>query len=138
MKRDRRLRGLSSEHHQALVLARSLDQHERPWTHDDGVALGQRFDDELAPHFRIEEEVLLPALRRVGQDELADRTAEDHALLRGHVTSARAGDGRAALAFALRLTDHVRFEERELFPACEELLPSAVLDEVARRAPKEE
>jgi len=32
----------------------------------------------------------------------------------------------------------VRFEERELFPACEALLPDAVLAEVARRAPKED
>ena len=80
----------------------------------------------------------MPALERAGAEELVERTAEDHALLRGHLVAARAGDGRAALAFAMRLSDHVRFEERELFPACEELLPSEVLDEVARRAPKEE
>ena len=137
MKRDVRLRGLSSEHHNALVLARSVVEREGSWTKDDGAMLGRRFDAELEPHFRVEDELLLPALRRAGASSLAERTAVDHAFLRSHVEAARAGDGGAARAFAERLGDHVRFEERELFPACEQLLPGEALDEVARRAPKE-
>jgi hemerythrin-like domain-containing protein len=43
----------------------------------------------------------------------------------------------AARAFGERLGDHVRFEERELFPACEATLSDDVLDEVARRVPRE-
>jgi hypothetical protein len=42
MKRDARLRGLSSDHHHALVLARSLTERQRPWTQDDGADLGRR------------------------------------------------------------------------------------------------
>ena len=135
MKRDARLRGLSSEHHQALVLARMLVEHERTWALVDGVLLGRRFDAELEPHFRIEDDVLLPALRLAGALQLVDRTAEDHAFLRRQVELARTGNEGAERAFATRLGDHVRFEERELFPACEALLPSGVLDEVARRSP---
>ena len=37
------------------------------------------------------------------------------------------------VGLAERLREHVRFEERELFPRCEELVPGALLDEVARR-----
>ena len=135
MKRDPRLHGLSSEHHHALVLARALKRHDGPWTERDGETLKRRFDTELEPHFCVEEEVLLPALRLAGATTLADRTVEDHEFLRNHVQAARTGDGSAAVAFATRLYDHVRFEERELFPACE-LLADEILDEVMRRSPK--
>lgn len=136
MKRDPRLRGLSSEHHQALVLARSL-QRSSTWTPDDGAKLSRRFEAELEPHFRVEEEVLLPALRRAGAGVVADTIEADHAFLRANVAAARAGDAQAAQALGERLQAHVRFEERELLPACEELLPDQVLDDVARRVPKE-
>ena len=136
MKHDPRLNGLSSEHHHALVLARDLTDEQSAWTPEAGVTLGKRFALELEPHFRLEEEVLLPALRRAGETSLVDRIAVDHAFLRTSVEAARAGDARAARAFGERLREHVRFEERELFPACTRTLPDEVLDEIARRAPK--
>ena len=135
MKRDRRLHGLSSEHHDALVLARSLKRHEGRWTNEDGAQLGLRFDTELDPHFRVEEEVLLVALRKAGEDALVERTLQEHRELRALVQAARNGGGDAALEFGLRLHDHVRFEERELFPACE-LLSDAILEEVRRLRPR--
>ena len=137
MKRDPRLLGLSSQHHQALVLARALAQGPLDWSREKGIAFGARFDAELEPHFLIEEEVLLPALRRAGATSLAERTATDHAFLRATMLAARSGEGIAASAFGERLGDHARFEERDLFPACEATLSDDVLDEVARRAPRE-
>jgi len=127
--------GLSPRVDDVEHLARALVEREGTWTGDDGAALGERFDAELEPHFCTEDELLLPALRLAGAAALAARTADDHAFLRGQVELARAGDGDAARAFAARLAEHVRFEERELFPACEALVPDGVLDEVARRAP---
>jgi hemerythrin-like domain-containing protein len=136
MKRDPRLLGLSSQHHWALVLARALAQEPLDWSREKGIAFGARFDAELEPHFLIEDEVLLPALRRAGATILAERTETDHAFLRASMLAARNGEG-AARAFGERLGDHVRFEERELFLACEAAFSDDVLDEVARRAPKE-
>lgn len=138
MKRDLRLHGLSSEHHDALVLARTLARLAASGaaTADDARSLAERFDRELEPHFAIEEAVLLPALRAAGEDALASRTEADHVALRNHVLAARRGDTGALAAFAERLSEHVRFEERELFPCCEARLDAAVLDEVARRSPK--
>jgi hemerythrin-like domain-containing protein len=134
VKRDRRLRGLSSEHHHALTLARTIATLLREERQVDAARdLVRRFDEELEPHFRIEEEVLLPALRRKGEVALVERTEEDHGFLRAVASSARQRQLDGLAAFAQRLTDHVRFEERELFPRCEERLESAVLDEVARR-----
>lgn len=136
MKRDLRLHGLSSDHHHALVLGRRLTLHATAWTDADGAALQRQFDGELEPHFRVEEEVLLPALRAAGAGDLVERTLEDHAVLRALVARARQGDFHAARAFGERITAHVRFEENELFPACEQRVPADVLDEASRRAPK--
>jgi uncharacterized protein YeaO (DUF488 family) len=116
MKRDLRLQGLSSDHHRALALARALRA--------GGVTL-DGIVAELEPHFQVEEDVLLPALVAAGEQALADRVREDHAFLR---------TCPAPAAFAATLADHVRFEERELFPRCEAVLDEAVLDEVARRS----
>jgi len=136
MKRDPRLRGLSSQHHDALVLSRRLADlaGSVSWGAKDATRLGEEFDREIDPHFRVEEELLLSGLRQAGQMPLVVRTEADHAFLRNAVAAARAGDVAAALAFGERLRAHVRFEEGELFQVCEATLPSAVLDEVARRS----
>jgi hemerythrin-like domain-containing protein len=135
MKRDPRLCGLSSDHHRALVLARSLVERAAADTLDAEAArdLATRFEHELEPHFRIEEEVLLPAITLAGEAGLVERTEEDHALLRARAAWAGGGRIDGLVAFAERLTEHVRFEEHELFPFCEANLPASVLDEIARR-----
>jgi hemerythrin-like domain-containing protein len=136
MKRDARLRALSSDHHRALVLARQV--RERSFSGGAGSTLGRhvadRFAAELEPHFELEEELLLPALRAIGEIALVARTEADHAFLRAVAGAARAGEVADLETFAERLSEHVRFEERELFPCCESKLASEVLDEVARRS----
>lgn len=129
MQRDPRLRKLSSDHHHALVLARRLTT----LAGEPREVLALAFERELAPHFRIEEELLLPALHAAGLSNLAERTQADHDRLRALATAAGAGDASAVAAFAALLVEHVRFEERELFPACEAHLPADVLDAVERR-----
>lgn len=135
MKRDPRLQSLSSEHHAALVLARRLERHAGAWTAADGGALLARFGRELEPHFRIEEDVLLPALREAGRADLAERTQHEHETLRALVAAAAspATDPTLARRIGEVLREHVRFEEQELFPGCEALLPEAVLERLPRR-----
>lgn len=132
MKRDTRLRRLSSEHHHALVLARELSRHVASHAPDAPVVLDLRgrFDRELEPHFRVEEAILLPALRAIGEHALVARLEADHSALRAHLAAAERGDAGHVASFAERLVEHVRFEERELFPRCEAALPGAVLDAV--------
>lgn len=132
MKRDPRLHGLSSEHHQGLVLARRLAQGRL-----DAGELRRRFDAELEPHFRVEEDVLLPALETSGEAALVARTRRDHAELRALVEKAGGGDAAALARFAALLNEHIRFEERELFPAAEARVPGAILDRVQALAPHE-
>jgi hemerythrin-like domain-containing protein len=139
VQRDPRLHGLSSDHHHALVLSWRL-RHEirdaasaKAWLARARTA----FSSELRPHFTIEEEELLPALREAGEHALVDRTLAEHAALADTLAAADVAAPREALErFAQLLQAHVRFEENELFPACEAKLPADVLERVARRAPK--
>ena len=134
MKRDRRLRQLSDDHHQALVLARRATSAAsvKPETLAglwDEVA--RRFHSELAPHFSIEEQYMLPALARAGGAALAKRTRDEHAELRRIVSDDGHDLATRLDRFGTLLRDHVRFEERVLFEAVQERLSDAELEAVS-------
>lgn len=136
MQRDVRLRGLSSDHHRALVLVRTirtaLDAHGDMRCLARMIA--EEFELKLNPHFLIEEEYLLPHLADTAH-ELFERTLSEHRELRSLAAHLRDGTENACKEFAEGLERHVRFEERELFPACEQIVPQPVLEEVARAVP---
>lgn len=138
MKRDPRLHGLSSDHHHALVLARRirLDFKAGKLGPATLAEAARRFEEEIAPHFEIEEEELLPALEAAGRADLSRRTLDEHAEIRRRLADARAGAIERLAEFGPLVEGHVRFEEAELFPACERLAGDEVLERVSRRAPK--
>jgi hypothetical protein len=133
VKRDPRLRALSRDHHHALVLARFIAAIDvRGGLDEDVVTLvKERFASEIFPHFEVEE-LLLSALAGLGADELVTRTRDDHAKMMQLVERATATNATPLTELAALLTEHVRFEERELYPACEDKLPAEVLERVAR------
>ncbi len=127
MKRIPALQPLSREHHTALTLAKAC---ERAAQSRDEERVGktcqrvlQAFSDELEPHFQIEEQSLLPLLLSAGNTALEQRTLEDHRQLRALLSGLRRNDIETLGSFGKLLTEHVRFEERELFPALEHLMP---------------
>lgn len=134
MRRDPRLVPLSHEHHQALVLARRARRAAGRSSASDLDAFWldtrQRFVRELEPHFRVEEQWLLPPLAEAGEDGLVARTNEDHRALRAWI--AEPADSTRMAAFADRLEAHVRFEERDLFPRAEEILTDPALAAIER------
>ena len=77
------------------------------------------FATELDPHFRVEEQGILVALARAGENELVERTLSEHAELRRLNMLLSHPDAATLLRFADLLTAHVRFEERELFEAAQ-------------------
>ena len=129
MKRHPGLQRLSREHHVALVLAK------RARRLGSGTAAAARFiaevaqaySTELEPHFLAEESGLLAALAVAGQAALAERTLAEHRTLRALVRRLAAGDGACLHRFGELLEAHVRFEERELFPRAESILPPEAL-----------
>ena len=132
MKRSDALVSLSQDHHAALVHALRLKRATAAEV-DTTVAVFLAFlVGDGRRHFALEESVVLPALP-VGAAALADRVRTEHARIIDEA-EALGGHPEVAAAHSLGrlLTDHVRFEERELFAAVEEL-PDHVLIEVATR-----
>ena len=107
MKRHEKLQDLSREHYSALKPALLAKRAAQSALTEQILAVSATcvasFASDLEPHFQVEENTLLPALR-----SLAARLQNP--------------DAETLLAFAERLTAHVRFEERELFEALELLL----------------
>jgi len=122
MQRHFALRDLSRDHHLGLVLARKAHQAASGSIHDRRYAwesLANRFQAELEPHFRREEEALLPAMQRAGESLLVERTLLEHAGLRKLVAENRFEN---LARFAELLTAHIRFEEKELFERAQRVL----------------
>lgn len=136
MKRSRALKPLSSEHHQALLVAFQLKKGLAGHAESAGapkdlpglLALARRFDEHLfRAHARAEEELLG---RYLTSGDMRRLRAE-HAELVRHIEDAkgaRGGDLRACLsAFAELLERHVRWEERDLFAFAEANVDSGAL-----------
>jgi len=132
MRRDVRLRPLSRDHYHALVLARfigAICARDGMDAHAVEV-VKERFAAEITPHFLIEE-TLLSALEGHGVDHLVARTRHEHAMIHKLLEDALASNAKCMCELGELLTEHVRFEERELYPACEQLLSTDTLDRIA-------
>jgi hemerythrin-like domain-containing protein len=133
MKRAEALRPLSREHLGALSAAKALresDDEERARS-----SFLEFWEDDGRRHFRIEEEVLLPgwALHAAVDRDGVARMLEEHLAIRRAALRLAAGAVPVAELRQLGdlMHDHVRFEERELFPLVEAALDEAALDELA-------
>jgi len=132
MLRSDQLKPLSREHHVALELALRL---RRATVADAGAVRDAAlafWDDEGREHFRLEEELLLPAFARHAGDDDPDivRILVEHVGIRRRIADLQVAPGDAAALNALgaALGDHVRHEERVVFPRVEDALSPAELD----------
>jgi hypothetical protein len=136
MKRDPALAGLSRDHHQALAVALRLRRADRDTAADARRAFLDFWEREGSHHFRVEEEVLLPAFAGFGDAHhpLVARALCEHAVIRHHA-GVLAGDGPVAPEelheLGRLMADHVRLEERELFVLIEEAMPQPELAALA-------
>lgn len=129
MKRDEALRPLSREHLVALATAKKLREAE------DAEAGSRAFldfwRDDGQHHFRVEEEVLLPIWATHAEVDRAavHRMLDEHLAIRREALDLEAGGATLDRVRELGrvLHDHVRFEERQLFPAIEDALDPAAL-----------
>lgn len=134
MKRVEALKGLSREHHEALVLAR----HASATVADPHSAVAQaqcshlleRWVQQFALHFAREEQTLLPALERAGHRAYVATALAQHAALRALMERLRKGDVLALAPWGDAMETHVHFEERTLFPLAQTLLTSSELTDV--------
>ncbi len=142
MKRHPALRDLSDDHHGSLVQALRLKRAPD----DDNAArqvLARAFlvfwHEHANPHFREEEEALLPFFARWGDvDDASIRQMQrehvlirrDVALLQDEMRAASTCSADFLHALGAQLDAHVRLEERTVFPLIEAALPTAALDEL--------
>jgi len=125
--------GLSHDHHHTLVLALRLRQGEEAlltdgWTDDSQqqrLRVRRFSEEDLRSHFAAEEEILFPSVERFlpSSAPLVDILRGQHRDVESLVTQLDRADEtnlRALLAsLGSLLEEHVRREERELFPICE-------------------
>lgn len=133
MKRSDALRSLSRDHHRALTVAQRLRRADDA---EEAAAEFLRFwNRDGAHHFRVEEEVLLPAWAAMGtvDPDAAARLSREHLEIRTAAVKIRHQTPSVATIHRLgeRLHAHVRFEERELFPLIEKDLETADLERLA-------
>jgi len=136
VKRAAELHGLSHDHHQALHWALQLKRSES--ADEPAQPFLDFWHGHASGHFRVEEEVLLPGWAQLSDsfaESMAARVLGEHLAMRAEVLRLEAGeldlDARRALGVALER--HVRFEERELFPAIEAGLDQPALAQLGAR-----
>ena len=147
MLRDKALVPLSRQHQHALALCVRIDRAQ-PKVEADlelwQAEITRQFQQEIRIHFAAEELVLFPAAKEF--DELASLVEElfsEHTMLREDFAQAetRSLSVEGMLAFAQRLSAHIRKEERQLFERMQELMSKeeiavlgAILDETFKDA----
>jgi len=131
MKRHSAIIPLSHDHHHALILAQALKKNA-PKTglgskspEEKVKAAVNSYNTELVPHFNHEEVLLFPLA--LGKDEELDKMIndiiEEHDKIRNTIETLSEGNLEENLdAFGKLLENHVRTEERKLFPKIEEVV----------------
>ncbi len=115
MKRHQALEPFSRDHYSGLVAAKHLQERPGP---DSVAELLQLWEHELEDHFREEETLLSP----LASSEMAQKLSQDHQDIAAMILRASKGslaDNEIA-DLGKSLLDHIRWEERVLFPALEQ------------------
>ncbi|OMH29162.1 hemerythrin domain-containing protein [Motiliproteus sp. MSK22-1] len=134
MKRIQQLQQLSKEHHHALVTASrckaSSNRDSDEQCANFWIKTLQFAKKDLAPHFKIEEEVLVPVLTRIGAKELKSQLLTEHQKLNEILSDQKTPPRVLLKHFGELLSGHVRFEERELFEVLQHQLRPTELEQL--------
>lgn len=98
--------------------------------------IAQQFEAEIKVHFAAEEQIVFPAAQAFDElNPLIEDLLADHQWLRSCFAKAetRQSSPEELLAFARRLSEHIRKEERQLFERLQELIPKAALSTLGQQ-----
>lgn len=138
-KRHPALVPVARDHHDGLLLAIRLQQGDRAelklWSHDPTLQTEYVlafYDQHLKRHFAVEEEQVFPLGRDIREAvPIVIQLIEQHRQIASIVDGLRSAppaDRRPALHHLGRLLEeHIRLEDRTLFPLLEAHVPPAVL-----------
>lgn len=137
LKRHPALIPLSRDHHEGLLVAVRLQQGTnallRLWSHDllwQAEYVVMFFDEHLSRHFEEEEKILFPIAKAylAEHQSIVDRLLNEHEEMRSMVERFREPEenqlSNQLKTFGKILEQHIRCEERELFPLCEKKIPA--------------
>ena len=132
MKRHASIIPLSKDHHFGLLCCWKVRQGVK--LNVDPARIGQYvhhfWQDHLQDHFREEETILFNALEN---DPQCNKAVEQHRELTAAVQSLPSGISTDnLLQFAALLDEHIRFEERVLFPFLEQKLSEEQLAAIGK------
>lgn len=143
MKRSEFLKPLSHDHHQSLFLSQRLRRVDAGDVDEVAQAYLDYWHQDGSRHFREEEEILLPIFAEHGEveDPLVAQVLVEHIRIRSLVRmverdlaeSAADTDVGRVHELGQLVHDHVRLEERQLFPKIEEELPPEAIEELVGR-----
>lgn len=141
MKRDKNLIPLSHDHHHGLILSQILKEDTPPYTGLPSSLEGKKnyaiefFNKELKKHFKEEEKILLPRCK--GKDKSLDQHFDtmltDHKeLYKLFSELKKKTDKKLMDKTGRKLGEHIRFEERILFPLIQKVLNEKELELIGK------
>ena len=140
MKRHPALHTLSHDHHQGLILAQQIKKDAPQYKGMPSTLEGKKeytlsfYKTELVQHFKDEEEILFPAVKNknVELDKLITEVISEHRKMETLIHDLEKTHQLENVLNELGsfLEKHIRKEERELFPAIEEILTEGQLSKL--------
>ena len=140
MKRHTALYSLSHDHHQGLILAQQIKKGAPQYKGMPSTLEGKKeyaltfYRSELAKHFQGEEEILFPYVtgKNTELDKLISEIISEHRRMERLINALENTDNLESKMDELGwlLEQHIRKEERELFPDIEEILTEGQLSEL--------
>lgn len=140
MRRHDSLIPLTHDHHHALAQARRLrlaaEQSEEERLHQARQFV-DFFESDTLRHFREEEELVFPfVVDEVDVEPVLTRIMMEHLRIHAVVRALKselerdAPEAATMSRLAVLLEEHIRLEEKTLFPLIERMVPGVLLDEV--------
>ncbi|MEO7121389.1 MAG: hemerythrin domain-containing protein [Ginsengibacter sp.] len=135
IKRNENILRLSKEHHFSLLFCWKIKQGLNSETDTERIINYIRYFSVnfLLPHFREEEFFLFPALN----DEKVDKAIEQHKQINNLIATLALVDNTSSRKVLQRIAElvdeHVRYEERDLFPHMERELTNEQLESIGKK-----
>ena len=137
IKRSKQLTPLSHDHHEGLLFAWKIRQGVKNGTDINVIGKYAHWfrENHLEEHFREEEQILAPHLP--ADNELVKQMFDEHREIRSIFDGEDIINENLLLALAQTVDDHIRFEERQLFPFAEKTIPEKELNLIYEQLSKQ-
>ena len=135
IRRNEHIKKLSKDHHSGLLFCWKIRQGLKHEVATERIKKYTSYfwTNHLAEHFKEEEVILFSPLK----DELVQKALDDHKQIKHQLDELLDGstdDAKKGLARLANLTDdHIRYEERKLFPHLEKMLSDKQLEEIGKK-----